>query len=380
MPKVAESPFNVYSNALWIYKPWLDKLGLDVPTTTDELYDVLKKFKNSDPNGNGKADEIPLAARGVSSDFGLENFLMSSFCPVGYDRLYVDNGKIRFVANTEEYREGLRYIKKLYDEGLIYQDSFITDRDGITALGESTTPILGAGTGMWAGMFTINGSASGRIGEYVSVPPLKGPKGFRSSRESTSDISTVQFVVTSACKNPQVAIKWIDWFFNEENRIQSYAMPGFRKAKEGEIGIDGQQAIWAQDPITESGTAFGSIQNKGWTNFGVFYKPMEEDFRTAQNDEKTRIVTQNRYEEYMQHKEVGKDFNVPMMTYSKEDAQRRAEYITTITSLVDNAFAEFVTGVRSLDSDWNAYVKSLDDVGLQDFIAMLQKNYDEQVK
>lgn len=42
---------------------WLDKLGLDVPETIDELYTVLKAFKTQDPNGNGKADEIPLVFR-----------------------------------------------------------------------------------------------------------------------------------------------------------------------------------------------------------------------------------------------------------------------------------------------------------------------------
>ena len=45
----------------WMYQPWFDKLGLDFPpTTTDELYEVLKAFKEGDPNGNGLADEIPM--------------------------------------------------------------------------------------------------------------------------------------------------------------------------------------------------------------------------------------------------------------------------------------------------------------------------------
>ncbi len=46
---------------LWIYKPWLDKLGLKMPETTEELYQVLKAFKEQDPNGNGQADELPLS-------------------------------------------------------------------------------------------------------------------------------------------------------------------------------------------------------------------------------------------------------------------------------------------------------------------------------
>ena len=45
----------------WINKAWLDKLGLDMPTNTEELKEVLIAFRDEDPNGNGIADEIPFA-------------------------------------------------------------------------------------------------------------------------------------------------------------------------------------------------------------------------------------------------------------------------------------------------------------------------------
>lgn len=43
-----------------INKSWLEKLGLEVPKTWDDLTKVLTAFKNDDPNGNGEADEIPM--------------------------------------------------------------------------------------------------------------------------------------------------------------------------------------------------------------------------------------------------------------------------------------------------------------------------------
>lgn len=55
------------SGVLFINKTWLDKLGLPVPATMDEYYEALKAFKKKDPNGNGKADEIP---RPSASSFG----------------------------------------------------------------------------------------------------------------------------------------------------------------------------------------------------------------------------------------------------------------------------------------------------------------------
>ncbi len=376
LPRVEESPYSIYKNNLWVYKPWLDKLGKDVPTTTDELYDLLVLFRDSDLNGNGQKDEIPLVARGVSGNAGIEPYIMNSFVSVGDNRLSFKNGKVSFTANTDEYREGLRFIKKLYKEGLLYQDTFVIDRTRITSLGENDVPILGAGTGLWAGYFTINGAVSGRIKDYISVPPLKGPNGFRQSVSSGTDYSTAQFLISNKCKYPELAIKWVDWFYNEENRIKSYGKEGFRKAVDGEIGIDGQPALWAQDVLEAGETAgVGALQNKAWTNFGVFYKPLETDLRTAIYDDYARKVAENRYEAYQQHIEVGVDINLPPLLMSSEDTTKVADYCTNINNLVDNAFAEFVKGVRNIDDDkqWNAYVKSLEDAGLNDYLKVIKK-------
>ena len=55
--KRAITPTNVFM----IYQPWLDALNLEMPETTEELYNVLVAFKTQDPNGNGEADEIPMS-------------------------------------------------------------------------------------------------------------------------------------------------------------------------------------------------------------------------------------------------------------------------------------------------------------------------------
>lgn len=376
LPKVEESPYGVYPNCMWVYKPWMEKLGAELPTTTDEFYELLKRFRDEDPNGNGKKDEIAMLGRGVGGSAGLEPYFMNSFVSTGNDRLSLIDGKVFFSANTDEYREGLRYLNKLYEEDLLYEDSFVADRTALTSIGENDVPILGGGVGLWAGYFTINGSESRRIWDYVSVPPLKGPDGFVQSVEASTDRGdSVQFVVTSTCEYPEVAVKWIDWFFNEENRIKAHNKEGFRKANEGEIGIDGTQALWAQDPVAPGSAGVGTIQNKGWTNFGVFYKPLEMDLKTALNDEYTRVVSENRYEAYKQHLEYGKYVNLPSLLMNSEDAALYSDYKTTINNLVDNAFAEFVTGVRDIDSDkeWNNYVKSLNDAGLKDYLKIVKK-------
>lgn len=60
IPAYAPEIGNEYCYRAWINKTWLDALGLEMPSTIEEFYNVLKAFKEQDPNGNGKADEIPM--------------------------------------------------------------------------------------------------------------------------------------------------------------------------------------------------------------------------------------------------------------------------------------------------------------------------------
>lgn len=64
---------------LWVRKDWLDKLGLEEPSTMDEVADMLRAFVNDDPDGDGEADTIGLAMRSdvyggyPNNTFGIDN-------------------------------------------------------------------------------------------------------------------------------------------------------------------------------------------------------------------------------------------------------------------------------------------------------------------
>ncbi|MGN1059528.1 MAG: extracellular solute-binding protein, partial [Clostridia bacterium] len=287
------------SNKMWIYKPWMDKLGLSIPTTTDEFYNVLKAFKEKDPNGNGQADEVPLAARNNrGGQIGLDMFLMNCFTDWGKYGLVNDNGKATFCAITEEAKEGIRYMRKLYQEGLIHPDSFVMYRARVTALAENEVPILGAATGMWTTQFTAAGS-SNRMNEYVAVPPLKSATGQPRTQGSRGNYSLTFYSITSSCENPEVAIKWIDWFYSQEGYLKARAEAGTRQANEGELGLDGQQAVLAIDKI-EGASAFDSVQNEKWP-FIPGYISRTDSIKTAYHtDDATR--QKNAYAAYEMYK------------------------------------------------------------------------------
>ena len=376
VPRVSSNYSSKYKLAMWVYRPWMEKLGIEEPQTTEEFYQMLKAFKEKDPNGNGKADEIPLAARGVYNwGAGIEAFLMSAFIPDNASgRYYIENGKVKYVAVQPQYREGLRYIKKLYDEGLLYQDTFIIDRNQITAIGESEVPILGAAPGEYPGMFCNPTGTTQRYHDFTTITPLEGPDGVRSTVPTLSVSNGHSFIVTKECKYPAVAVKWVDWLMSEEGKIKSQdrGLTIIREAKEGELGIDGQQAIWAveQKSAQEQAKYSEGTQNLSWYNCTIYYSSLKRSLRTYDPADKNAEL----YKLYSTYDKFATD-KYKQITISDEDVDAYADY-QSIKDETEAAFAKFVTGELDLDKDWDSYVAGLNNLGLKEYMKLLQRNYD----
>lgn len=114
--------------AAMIRKDWLDKLGLKMPTTQDELVNVLKAFRDNDPNGNGQKDEIPTSGRqeGTWMD---ELFAMYGIPEIdGKPDWDVYDGKLTYSAVTPNMKDALAFLHNLYTEGLLDKETFLNDK------------------------------------------------------------------------------------------------------------------------------------------------------------------------------------------------------------------------------------------------------------
>ncbi|MFO3718283.1 extracellular solute-binding protein, partial [Anaerococcus sp. ENR1011] len=78
IPHINEGPTSKWiMGPVWYNGEWLDNLGVkDLPKTTDEFYDLMVRFKNEDPNGNGEADEIPISDVNFG---GIRHWFMPAF-------------------------------------------------------------------------------------------------------------------------------------------------------------------------------------------------------------------------------------------------------------------------------------------------------------
>ena len=113
-----------------INKDWLDRLDLAIPTTIDEYYEVIKAFKERDPDGNGVDDTYGfyVAESWGSNSFGYISRGFVNCGAWGDDWVELPDGTITQFGVSDYGREAFRFITKCYDEEL-FNRSFVNELD-----------------------------------------------------------------------------------------------------------------------------------------------------------------------------------------------------------------------------------------------------------
>ncbi|NGP43799.1 extracellular solute-binding protein [Bacillaceae bacterium SIJ1] len=373
LPQVNECYHCSMPQKMWVYEPWLEELGMDIPTTTEEYKDLLLAIKNNDPNGNGKADEIPLSGQynGWYTSLANPGFLMDPFI---YSALHIVDGKVIAPWDKPEYKEGLAYLRDLYEEGLIYSGSFTQNAEQFKQLGENPgTPILGTAVSASIAYADVDG----RMNDYVVIPPLEGPSGQRVTHFVPSLVTRpAEFIITNKAEHPEVAFRWADAMYNEDITMRSViGREGeeWFKPEEGVLALNGEQATY--ETITKN----GHIHNAHWDQTGPSLRTKE--FRSSRAVPEGDIETllwgaTEQYEPYLSDTIEP----IPPLFFSEEDSNKMAKIEQSLSDFHGEMAAAFITGESDLDSDWDEYVNTLQQIGLEEFVGIYQRAYDEKYK
>ena len=350
---------------LYINKSWLQKVGKEMPKTTDELYEVFKAFKEGDPNGNGKNDEIPWTAQSLGlvmnclyGAWGLRNR--------GNDHGSVDmdeeTGKLRFIPVQPEYKEMLEYINKLYKEGLLDQEIFTMNVPQLVAKGDQK--IVGA-------FSHTNTQQIGKTGEEYFEglhEALEGPHGDKLWAKRGNVGARGAFVITDKCKYPEAAVRWIDYFYSEEGgRFVFLGVEG----KSYEQKSDGSYEFL--DEIVNNipeGSTFDQAISKyvPYAGGGIPALQKTEYFKGGETHPGSLKAAQNMVP--YTPKEIWSKFN-----FTLDEVDQKAALESDINGYVNQMYPQFIQGKVPF-TEWDNYVAEIEKMGLKDYLELYAKGYE----
>lgn len=351
--------------APWINQEWLDKLGLKSPESTEELYNVLKAFKEQDPNGNGIKDE-----QGWGTGYGIDqliNYLRGSF---GLNKQGTMNANLdfeegtetfRFVPKTDEYKQLLEYLHKLYSEGLISQDIFTTDPQTFSAE---------AVKGTFGMLSEVDPKELYKLDNFVGAQVLEGPNGDRLYTAMSNGLGNLgMFVITDKAKNPEAMVRWIDHLYGDEGTkmfFMGFEGVTYEEDAEGNFkyletitnnpdGKNLDQAI--SDYLTWPGGYYPGIVTQ------KYFQGAEAKENSLNNAKQVRPYA-------LKDEDI-----LPGLNYTVEENDQVAAVLTDIQTYVKEMTASFITGKTSFDK-WDEYKKTIDKMGLEKYMEIAQKAYD----
>ncbi len=386
LPQWADCYHCTYPDKLWINSAWLKKLGLQTPKTTEDLRKVLQAFKTRDPNGNGKADEIPMTTD--PQDSSLIAYLMNAFAydPVGANNgvrslLTLDGDKVVTPVTAPQWKEGLKYINSLYKEGLIDQAAFTQNAQALQAQGNNPKAVLlGSVPVLWPGIFVQLDSKDGRDKQYDAVPPLTGPEGKSYTGLNYPSSTGYTFMLTNkASKEAQVAaIKMLDYIYTDEGQMITNMGPegvGWTKPGPGDIALDDKvKPLYKPKQDAPKNINWGAL---GQYNNTLAYRNAQvvpADIYTGAGLERRLFQATKLYEG---HEDKAQWFPQTSVWPDPSLSGELATLQTNLNSYVNQNQLAFITGSKNIDTEWDAYVKGLESTGMKRYLEIQQQAYDK---
>ena len=347
-------------NLFWLNKKWLDNLSLEEPKSMDDLYEVLKAFKEQDANGNGDPDdEIPFSL--TQGDYlGLLKY--SGFSYDEGSMCAVIDGKLTYVPTTDYFREYVSYLAKLYQEGLLEQTSFTQGGEQQQATGQSGD-VYGS---FWTmGAFLTVGRDNDD--DYVVMTPF-----YEDTYPIITGIKVGTMAITDACEHPEVLMAWADYLYSEEGGILAWM------GVEGKTYQVADNGKWEWMLGGEYGDDIATVRSSATIQGAQNHPSIQPDFwfemspevdadEVYLNNERQRIAG------------LGK-VPLPMMAYTEEDNAQIATFRADIDGYINQFIAQVCTGEVDLESGWDTYLETMEAMGASTLAELHEKTYNAAVQ
>ena len=357
MPQTAVT--HNYQPVMMYNMPWLEKLGIEAPKTLDEFVDYLRKIKETDMNGNGEADEIPMSL--------MNAFLPYAFGPAfGLDLVsgyYADDEGVVHYAPYEKdaYKAYLTFLNGLYNEGLLEQEFASLNRDQIVErCAKDVTGVTFDYSWQMSTLYSAQYESykeDSSKGVIAGAAPLSGEhEGYYVGRNPVSNI----FGINAKSENKELAIKFLDYAMSEEAQdLYVWGMEGLTY----EVDADGNRHFLpkcTEDTIWYQGLGINAPNMPSQQSV-----PATDVLLAAWHVQNDREFE----EPYIRAP-------YPEVYSTEEEASTGSMYQVDIDTYVDESAVAFITGTKNLEEDFDNYIATLESMQIAEMLKIRQAQYD----
>ena len=344
------------SQGLALRKDLLDKAGLDVPVTVDDWTEVLRAFKE----------------QGASAPFSSSNFWLSEikygFIGGAYGvtgDYYIDNGTVKYGFMEDKMIDVLKLYNSWYEEGLLDRNIVsVADIDGQIFQGETAASILWAGSGIGKYM---NAKPSPEF-DFVAAAPAVLEEGQVSQFGGKGFLygGTNNAYITTACKNIELAMRFIDYNYSEAGHILM------------NFGIEGESFNWVDGYPAYTDEILKNPEGKSISEAMKPYLQASSSFPGIQD---YRYLEQY-YQLQNQKDAVGvwsvadtSATRMPNIIFTAEESDKLSTIATNIQTCAEEWAFKFITGTMPIEKfdDFRAELKTF---GIEEAIKIYQAAYD----
>ena len=363
-------------NMSFINKKWLDFLNLEVPTTVDEFEQVLIAFRDH--------------ASEIQAEFGIDGSIIPMSCIVndgdqdpsiiinGFGEGYGDADKTRHIAVTNDkkvicaatqdgYKEGIEWLHKLYEEGLIDTESFTQEWSTYVAKGKS---------GRYGVCFSWDVANIDNLEDWVPLPALTADTRNITPQNGsfTSGFDRGRCVVTAVAENPALVCAWLDQMYDPFQSPQN---------NWGTYGEDDDFDIFELSTNAEGGEMLkhaplgdaSPVEVREAESVGgplAVLNDYYDVYVTCPDDAQYRLDWIKEY----YTPDMNLDYVYPNVFMNQEDTKKLSDLQTDIEKLINANKSDWIMNGFT-DDDWNQYLSELDGYGLEEYLQIFQKYLDD---
>lgn len=348
-----------------INRVWLDELGLEIPTTLDELLEVLRAFKAAAGTGSIPENVIPYYMYYPSAIGSIFDFICS-FGVYVYDSNWeaVIDQQYCYQAINPEIIEPIQYLAQMYEEGLVNQNMFTDSWNEYSNIFNSDPPVAGITAG-YANADTQNYCMDGSYYPMAPVDTGNGKQPYTRTQAYGSSWPS-NFMIYKTNEYPVASVRLADYLCSTE---MSYNMRFGMQGYYWDYNEDGVPYIMNYGIKNDELAPYSGFNNMGFTicKCNDMINPTEE----VEGSRDWAIA--NVYADYTVQYTYPR---LPNIQLDEIENDRLSDLKTDLSACVDNYIARWIVGEGDIAEEWDAYIAEMEAIGVEEYIELQQKKLD----